>query len=354
MSGLTSVAEALQAFGNQNLTDCCGIHDLLNTPGAIGGAITILGNKTGCESVPQINEYCIDADMDTYRPVDGDCDDADAALNPGVAEICDGIDNNCDGQIDNGLAVHSGNVMFTSQAQLDDWYGCPTSINGNVMISGYNITDLTPLANIQSITGNLNIQYTGLASLNGLDNLQSVGGTVTILFNSSLSSLFGLHNLTAVGGNFMMYYNFQLSDCCDITDLLNNGGVVGSRVIYFNASGCNSQAEILAQCQIQNLTSNPNSGANNLDVAISSQTYEVQEAQLFPNPAKDLVNLRLVKSFEQGRLEIFDAQGRSVRQQILSANTLQYQIETATLLSGLYMVKIETDGELAVHRLVVQ
>ncbi|MEZ4932189.1 MAG: T9SS type A sorting domain-containing protein [Saprospiraceae bacterium] len=74
----------------------------------------------------------------------------------------------------------------------------------------------------------------------------------------------------------------------------------------------------------------------------------MQETQLFPNPAKDLVNLRLAKeSFDQGRLEIFDAQGRSVRQQILAATILQYQIETATLLSGLYMVKIETDGELA-------
>lgn len=35
----------------------------------------------------------------------GDCDSASAQVSPGRAEFCDGIDNDCDGQIDDGLAV---------------------------------------------------------------------------------------------------------------------------------------------------------------------------------------------------------------------------------------------------------
>jgi len=44
-----------------------------------------------------------DCDGDGYTPLAGDCDDYDSALNPDQAEICDEMDNDCNGSIDDGL-----------------------------------------------------------------------------------------------------------------------------------------------------------------------------------------------------------------------------------------------------------
>lgn len=46
----------------------------------------------------------IDADGDGYFS-DEDCDDSDASNYPGATEVCDGIDNNCDGEIDENILV---------------------------------------------------------------------------------------------------------------------------------------------------------------------------------------------------------------------------------------------------------
>jgi hypothetical protein len=46
---------------------------------------------------------CVDKDNDGWTPDCGDCDDSDPTVNPGAGEVCgDGIDNNCNGQIDEG------------------------------------------------------------------------------------------------------------------------------------------------------------------------------------------------------------------------------------------------------------
>jgi len=42
---------------------------------------------------------------DGYAALSGDCDDTDASINPEAQEVCDGIDNNCDGQIDEGFVL---------------------------------------------------------------------------------------------------------------------------------------------------------------------------------------------------------------------------------------------------------
>jgi len=41
----------------------------------------------------------VDGDEDGYAPADGDCDDDDDRVHPGAAEVCDGVDTDCDGRL---------------------------------------------------------------------------------------------------------------------------------------------------------------------------------------------------------------------------------------------------------------
>ncbi len=63
--------------------------------------------------------------MTGYLSTATDCNDADAAVNPAAAEMCDGLDNNCDGLMDDSTAVDAS----TWYADTDgDGFGDPNNI----------------------------------------------------------------------------------------------------------------------------------------------------------------------------------------------------------------------------------
>jgi len=128
-------------------------------------------------------------------------------------------------------------ITFTTQAQIDSFaiiYPNCTEIEGDVLIGGWNgsdITNLNGLIVLTSIGGNLEILGTSsLTSLTGLDNLTSIPGSLFIAGNAALTSLAGLDNIIAIGNYFQIF-------------IVENGTVIGNSALI-SLSGLESLASI--------------------------------------------------------------------------------------------------------------
>ncbi len=115
--GVTTVSDGLTLSGSGTEADPYVIS--LPPGGTEGQILTIFNGVPVWADCSSPNTYYLDADADGYgdpnNPIsscelnegyvdnNSDCNDTDASINPGATEIEDGIDNDCDGEIDEGF-----------------------------------------------------------------------------------------------------------------------------------------------------------------------------------------------------------------------------------------------------------
>jgi hypothetical protein len=94
--------------------DCDGILDPEDADGCDDYYADLDGDTYGSQT-----SACLCADAFPYTATnDGDCDDTDASVNPAAAETCNGVDDNCDGTVDDGFDVDN-----------DGWTSCAGDCN---------------------------------------------------------------------------------------------------------------------------------------------------------------------------------------------------------------------------------
>ncbi len=137
---------------------------------------------------PTENTYYKDADGDSYGNADvtmktnyvpagyvlksGDCNDNNAAVHPGAEEICDGLDNNCDGRVDEGCPPVSKTKVFVKDIFV---------IEGN---EGYRNAIFPVWLNGKS-TVPVTIKYQTVdSSATSTDDYKSTSGTICFSPNS--------------------------------------------------------------------------------------------------------------------------------------------------------------------------
>ncbi len=139
---------------------------------------------TGCQL------YYVDQDNDTYGVTTtglclcaasksntagqpGDCDDGNGAINPGAQEVCDGVDNDCNGKTDDGTAdATCGAVAGGSSKCINGACGVGTCDKGY-----YDVDPTVPGCECQSLSNNGNM---GTFCGNAIDVGNLPDGSATI------------------------------------------------------------------------------------------------------------------------------------------------------------------------------
>ncbi len=203
-------------------TDNDGFGDANNSQSACTAPVGYVTNDDDCDDsdnsvgIPNITYYMdLDGDMygDPNSPVLGcaiqigyspnnlDCDDTDSSINPDAAEVCDGIDNNCDGNIDEGFLQ----VTYYADADNDGFGDDQNSVTDCAAPNGYvvNNTDcddtdenINPDAtdtegnsideNCDGVDGNLGLSDAKFNALTAYPNPGSEN--VTITFSGSMEN----------------------------------------------------------------------------------------------------------------------------------------------------------------------
>ncbi len=280
-----------------------------------------------------------------------DCNDANSSINPAAPEICNGMDDDCDGLVDEGASgglTYVGNVTFTNQVQVNAWSACYSVIQGNLLVQNSGINSLATLSSLLKVTGNVTIKNTSLVTLNGLHSLDTIGGNLLIQtnnFGAKLQSLDGLEDLDWVGGTLKVYNNTDLTDCCAIHDLIGGepNGVGGTISIYSNETGCDNVGEINVACTGVPIIAPPGGIA---------QVEPARSSSLFPNPASKETTVLIHQDFQEGEVQVPDLQGRILISKKVES-VASVSLEVAALPSGVYFVNIRLDGERFVERLII-
>ena len=218
------------------------------------------------------------------------------------------------------------NFVLTSLEGLNNL----TSVNGHLEISGnYNLPSLNGLENIISVGGNLTIRSnSALINLAGLEGITFIAGELHISDNNTLANLSGLENIDAnTISNLSIRYNDYLSTC-DVQSICGYLAAPNGTIdITGNYTGCNSEAEVAAACEV--------------GIDESSVVGRQSSVNIHPNPATDLIFIEILESKTHVQISIFDLNGRQI---LVRENCNQNQIlKVAELNSGIYFVKIITD-----------
>ena len=367
-----------------NNTDCDD-NDALEKPGQVWYKDTDGDNyaETGAATITQCLRPMGYKAASELTSTTGDCNDNVAAINPAATEICDGLDNNCNGQADEPQAIggawSSNDVGAGVNGSAS--VGCSNGSSVyNVSASGFSTSGSDKLHLVsQQLCGNGEIIARVLATNNagwaGITLRESLmPGSRKVALKTQLSSMIRREirtmtnapvnmlnfnrpshvwlRLTRSGSNFVGYTSMDGL----IWDFAFSANVTMTGCIYAGifAESINTNVETTASFDNVSITGGtPGFSANAPDFTPSLNGLEVS---VYPNPSNGDMTLA-VQSATDGSLNltVVDALGRVVRNIELNEGAVfNYSLDLSKEAAGIYYLRLRSEnGEANVQRIVI-
>ena len=371
-SGFNTVLYLLDEEGNviaSNDDFCEFASELTYTIDSVGSAyyIVIEGKTTATGTysllasfIPDLLNHYADLDNDTYGDIsnviiscatelagfvlnDLDCDDADPLVNPSAMEICDGIDNDCNGFADED----TGPATLTPGPSVVTCKGTPVILNANTdegyTYAWFKNNNLIPGATGSSFTtqkpGDFHVQVNFPSGCFNISPVTSISinplpaATITAPYGLSLCTYVGLSASGGVGQTYQWYRNGLILE--GVTTLQYHAVSAGSYFcVITDVNGCskNSNTLVVTACREE--------GTSGLNAYFN----------LAPNPAYRVININFqLQSNNSGsaEMQVFNAAGQLVKsiKQELNNGYLEVTLSVEDLPKGLYHMVILTENE---------
>ncbi|MBX7110015.1 MAG: T9SS type A sorting domain-containing protein [Chitinophagales bacterium] len=376
----TALFACIQPAGTALQDNDCDDNNTSIHPGAV--EICDAGIDDNCNGLaddadPEIigqGTYFTDNDQDTYgagigitaclQPAftsvsSGDCNDNNAAVNPGVYDQCNGIDDNCNFVTDENplpvpVVTPSGTVVACTGENVEltttfdpslsyQWYKANALQNGATG-NTYSTTKAGNfLVKVSTVAG-----CTATSATTVINRIDKPLAVVTPLGNLDICGTGSVDLQANQGASLLYQWKKGSTLLAGATNSLYTATSKGSyRVVVTNEGGCvktSTITKVTSSCKASSL----------------NDPIENGKMSVYPNPASGhvMVDARFQQmAEEEATIELSDLMGRIVymENRIVSEGVLQFDLVfDHNLLPGTYLVKVQLADQVLVKMLLVQ
>ncbi|WP_434347287.1 MopE-related protein [Myxococcus virescens] len=225
------------------------------------------GIATTCQATTTPTDWFLDGDGDNfgdgtavtscvspgagYVEVGGDCNDGNPFTYPGATELCDGLDNNCDGNPEGPEVCPSGGASWAARdvgAMDQEWRSIFTEVPGDVTVVGTQggVAILTPgsttfqtnATNCGDLNRRWNAVWADMANL-GRGYLGSSGGHLSFVDKSQAACTETHSNLVRSTQGLV---GFRHEGTLELHGVTENSGTVGQGLTFKWTGGSGASA----------------------------------------------------------------------------------------------------------------